>query len=186
MRGQTQLGVVLVVLAALTQIVNLTHVDGIDRDFSNMILEVSGENSTYATDYTIVQLEPGSWILVNVTVPEEEYTLNVLSTTSADYAADFDPSVIEISYMPGLEADFSNLVIQFFDSAGNVEEIPHTIVSMGEGSWAIVGLERAPTAYESISILAKVTFVQESKQPQEPEEIEEVPEPEENGTEILT
>ncbi len=168
MRGQTQLGVMLFVLAALTQIVNITHVDGIDRDFSNMILEVTGNNDSYTTNYTIVRLEPGSWIQVNVTVPDEDYGLNVLSTTSADYAADFDPSIIEISYMPGLEPDFSNLVIQFIDSAGNVEEISYSVVSMSEGNWAILGLERAPTSYETISILAKVASSQGSGNGEEP------------------
>ncbi|MBU0532204.1 right-handed parallel beta-helix repeat-containing protein, partial [Candidatus Micrarchaeota archaeon] len=187
MKGQsTPIGVILV-LAALTQLVNLSHVEGIDQDFSNMLLEIATGNSTYPAIYTISQMQAGDWIVVNLTVPEEDYKLNVLSTAGSSYDSEYDPSILEISYMPGLSNDFSNLVIQFIDYNGNPEEISYTIVSKSDGNWVIIGLERPPRAGETISILAKVIELEDSEPESQPDpepepELQPEEEPEVGGT----
>ncbi len=182
MKGQTTPIGVILVLAALTQLVNISHVEGIDQDFSNMLLEITTGNSTYPAEYTISQMQAGNWIVVNLTVPEEDYKLNVLSTAGSSYDSEYDPSILEISYIPGLSNDFSNLVIQFIDYNGNPEEISYTTVSKSDGNWIIIGLARPPMAGETISILAKVIELEDKEPELQPEdEPDPTPEPEPEG-----
>ena len=70
-------------LLAIIQPINITHIDGLPDDFSGMIIEAVTWNSTYDVPYETIEKQDGEWILVNATLPEENYTLNVLSTPSA-------------------------------------------------------------------------------------------------------
>ena len=155
MRGQTEFNILLV-LAVVTQLINITYVDGLQNDFSNMVLEVVTENGSYAADYSTVSMERGGWIIVNATLPEDgDYSINVLSQAEEGFPSEFDPSIIEISYQPGLKSDFSNLVIHL-EGPDGITSVGYSPVSMSDGEWIIIGLDRKPGPDEDIVILANL------------------------------
>lgn len=141
-------------LLYITQLVNITHVDGLASDFSNMILQVVTQNSSYNTNYTISQMQSGQWAVANVTVPESNYTLNILSAENASFNESYGSSFLDISYSPGLLPDFSNLAVEFVDQNGSTTTINYTIVAKSDGAWATIALGRPPSGSETIAILA--------------------------------
>ncbi|MBN1170141.1 right-handed parallel beta-helix repeat-containing protein, partial [Candidatus Micrarchaeota archaeon] len=152
MRGQAEFALLLV-LAAFTQLINISYVDGLNSDFSNMLLEITTDNSSYYADYGIVEMHPNQWIVVSVPVPEEKHAINVLSNADNIYAPDADPSIIEVTYQQYFRPDFSNMHVQYEGSGGAVD-ISYIVISMSEGNWAVIGLERPPEGNEQIIILA--------------------------------
>ena len=136
---------------AVFSLINLTYVDGLAPDFSDLALEAVTENGTYQLPFSVLEYEEGAWALVNASVPEENYTL-ILSASSA--GGEDSPAVLNISYQEGLSPDFSNLHIQFTGPDGGALDAGFAITELKEGQYALVELERAPLENETISILA--------------------------------
>jgi hypothetical protein len=134
------------------QLVNVSWVEGLESDFSNMLLEITEANGSYYAAYEIVEMEENAWILVNVSVPEENYTLNVLA--DAESEEESNETIVQIPYQEGFEPDFSNLLIQFVQPDGNSSDINYSVLGLNESEWILVGLERPPGPEETISILA--------------------------------
>ena len=156
---------------------NISHMEGMAGDFSNMVLELVTSNSSEHVDYSILQMERNSWIVVNVSVPEEDYSMNVLIGDDARPDLEGDLPIIEITYSDVFLPDFSNLHIHFVSSETS-EEIGYTFVAVEEGQWAILGLDRLPSEDETISLFAEypISHPAESKGTPEPEENESVSE----------
>ena len=53
--------------------INVTFMDGLADDFSNMVLEIATTNSSYHGEYDLVTLSPGRWAVLNLSVPDGEY-----------------------------------------------------------------------------------------------------------------
>ncbi|MEW6749177.1 MAG: right-handed parallel beta-helix repeat-containing protein, partial [Candidatus Micrarchaeota archaeon] len=141
-------------LLFLAQPFNLTHIEGLNDDFSNMLIKVTTENSSYDASYAITGMEPGQWAAMEVEVPEGQYILNVLADVGSDgFNTDADPRIIEISYDPLFATDFSNMLIHLSSSYGDVP-VAYTVIGMSEGEWVLIALERAPEPDETIDILA--------------------------------
>ncbi|MFN7991409.1 MAG: right-handed parallel beta-helix repeat-containing protein [Candidatus Micrarchaeia archaeon] len=141
-------------LLAMVQSINITHFEGLNDDFSNLVLEVDSANHSYYAPHNITSFEPGAWALVSADLPDGMYELNAMSSADANFSASYEPNIIEISYSPAFKPDFSNLAVQF-ESDGKSLPVSYSVVGMKEGDWVIVALERAPLGSESISLLAK-------------------------------
>ncbi|MBU0590880.1 right-handed parallel beta-helix repeat-containing protein [Candidatus Micrarchaeota archaeon] len=137
----------------IAQLVTIDHVDDLNSDFSNMILEIVTENASYQASFEIIGLKEDSWANVNISVPETDYTLNILTPVETEnFETIYDRRMIELQYSDEFKSDFSNLIIQTLSSDGTSTRIPHSIVSFSEGQWAIVGLKTVPKEDEIISI----------------------------------
>jgi parallel beta-helix repeat protein len=71
-------------ILSLTQLVNISHMAGLNDDFSNLVLQVVNENGTTTVPYTIVDMQDGQWAMVNATLPEGNGTL--VASASQDYS----------------------------------------------------------------------------------------------------
>jgi hypothetical protein len=164
-------------MLSITQLVNITHLDGLKDDFSNLLMQVTTANGTFSAPYDIVDKSDGEWVLVNVTVPEGNYAMGaLLSSDAIPPEPDQDPKIFNIPFFPGLAMDFSNLRIQLVDSGKNVSEVNYSIIAKEEGLWAIIGLEREPKASETISVLADVEPSSGLPQMNETPAVEPIPE----------
>jgi hypothetical protein len=145
-------------LLTMTQLVNVTHVEGLADDFSGMVLEAVTASSTYDVPYEVLEKQDGEWILVNATLPEENYTLNVLSSSSSESnpgeSGLSEPYITDVTFQDGLLPDFSNLIVSYESAGGPPAEIPHSFIAVEPGSWATLALERAPEPDESIIFAA--------------------------------
>ncbi len=147
------------IVFAITQLINLTYLEGLSGDFSDLVLQVVADNGTYNAPYMVVDKADGAWIVLNATLPENTgYSLNILS--SSDGGGSFektnDPSIIEVSYQEGFAQDFSNLAVAFMSPDGMATPVTYSLIGMSEGQWAIIALPRPPMAGETISLMAKV------------------------------
>ncbi|MDD5340376.1 MAG: S8 family serine peptidase, partial [Candidatus ainarchaeum sp.] len=135
--------------------VNVSYVEGLSSDFSNMLLEVMTSNGSYAAPYEILDKQDGRWAAVRLPLPEGNYSLNVLASAgnASVIPSAYGPEFLEITYFGGLEPDFSNLAIQFVDSNGDTSDIPYSIIALEKGKWATISLSRPPMAGESVSVL---------------------------------
>ncbi|MDD5171461.1 MAG: right-handed parallel beta-helix repeat-containing protein, partial [Candidatus ainarchaeum sp.] len=166
-------------LFTVSQLINITHMEGFASDFSDMVLEIISNGEASHPDYQIVDMQEGQWVLVNVSVPEGGYDLNVLSDVDGQFTSNTDPSILEISWQQGLAYDFSNLAIQFVAPDGTTSDVLYTIISISEGEWAIIALERAPADGETITIMTTAslgTYAPGEEQPDEQTDV--APEPE--------
>ncbi|MEW6721717.1 MAG: LamG domain-containing protein [Candidatus Micrarchaeota archaeon] len=141
-------------IIAFAALLNVTHVEGLEDDFSNILIEITDSSGTYFANHSVVEYEPGAWASVNVTVPDEEYSLGVLSSndTGAEVQETY-PGMIEVAYAEGMAEDFSNLLVAFVFQSGYETPVAYSIVAFEPGEWAILSLERPPAEGESISIL---------------------------------
>lgn len=133
---------------------NISHMDGMAGDFSNMIIELVTANSSEYADYSILQMERNSWIVVNLTVPDEDYSMNVLIESDQNLELEDEMPIIEISYSPEFLPDFSNLKVNLVSEEGS-QEIGYSFVAMEEGKWAILGLEQTPSEGQTIELFAE-------------------------------
>lgn len=150
-------------LALTSKTLNISHAPGLADDFSNLVLELSTPNGSYAAPYEIVAREDGRWAAVRLPVPEN-YSLGILARGSGDAPAEPSPGLVEVSYFPGLSPDFSNLVIDLIDANGDAERVSYSLIAMDEGKWAILSLSRPPRAGESVSVLVEQPVVQPGRQ----------------------
>jgi len=162
-------------LLSVTQLVNVTHVDGLADDFTGMILQAVSGNESYGVPYGVVEKHDGAWILVNATLPEGNYTLNVLSSpdSAPPSFSSADPFITEVTSQEGLLPDFSNLIVQYEKPGGEASDIPYVFVGLEPGSWAIIALERAPLGDENIIFSARI----DEAAPAENESPDDSPEP---------
>ncbi len=71
-------------ILSLTQLVNISHMAGLNDDFSNLVLQVVNENGTTTVPYTIVGMQDGQWAMVNATLPGANGTL--VASAYPDYS----------------------------------------------------------------------------------------------------
>ncbi len=156
-------------MLVLASPLNITHVEGLRADFSDLVLEADGENGTYALPFTVAGLSEGEWVLVNATPPGDGSQIRLLSSSSnGSLTRTADPSIVEITHQEGFEADFSNLAFALCDSGGHYSPISHTIIGYSEGQWAAVALERAPAEYETLSVLISLGDAPPTESPNPP------------------
>jgi len=164
-------------LLAVIQPINITYVEGLPDDFSGMVIEAVTGNSTYDVPYETIEKHDGEWILVNATLPEENYTLNVLSSSfasSPDASQTPELYIADVPYQEGLLPDFSNLIVSYESAGSPPVEIPYSFIGVEPGTWAAIALERAPLDGESVIFAAHVEVLPPSGNetgavPQEPE-----------------
>ncbi|MFH0737522.1 MAG: hypothetical protein V1827_02405, partial [Candidatus Micrarchaeota archaeon] len=167
-------------LLFLIQPLNITHIEGLNDDFSNMLLQVTSGNASYNAPYTVIEMEQGGWVVVNADLPEGDYTLGVMADAGDGFSSTYDPKILEISYNEVFRPDFSNLRIQFVSSSGQITQMPYSVVGLQESGWVIVALEREPAIDETIDILAIEAAYpagEDAPPQEEPAPPEETPEP---------
>jgi hypothetical protein len=148
-------------LAALfmAQLVNITHIDGMNDDFSNLVLEAQSENGSALVAYEIASKEDGAWALVNASVPEGAASFVVLvSGAEGSISRSQEPRIFDIAHFPGVADDFSNLRIQLSSPGSAPQDVAYSVVAKEDGKWAVISLARAPEGSEAVSIMAAVTF----------------------------
>jgi len=67
---------------AITQLINLTYIEGLASDFSDVMLEASTANETFLAPYQLVDKSDGEWALLNATLPEGILALHIISSSS--------------------------------------------------------------------------------------------------------
>jgi parallel beta-helix repeat protein len=144
---------------AMTQLINISYFHGLESDFSNLVLQAFDGNNT---NYTMVSKEDGGWALVNAT---NSSSFNVLSRGPGTYSQEKDPKIVDVGFFDGLEPDFSNLVISIVSVDGTSYLMGFSIISKENGKWAIIGLDEAPLAGQSIELLASHDTIQPSSSP---------------------
>src|SRR3989338_7699594 len=136
-------------------IINVSYSDGLEENFSNLLIESSSGNNTSQANFTILDFEQGTWALVNVSATDNDSLLSILSKPEQGgiYPANASASQLNVTYSDGMEADFSNLLVEF-GSNGTTIQINHTISSFEPSQWALLLLDRPPLESESISVFA--------------------------------
>ncbi len=113
---------------------NISHVEGMASDFSNILLEIVTSNSSYFIDYS--SNTDGAKLM---DCGKCHYSRRGLFHQCADWRISMtliskaDVPVIEISYSEAFLPDFSNLHVHFVSSEAS-EEIGYTFISMEEGN----------------------------------------------------
>ncbi len=138
----------LVLLGIVLQLLNISYVEGLQPDFSNLVL--MGENGSIA--YSIIGMEEGSWALLNASLPEDYTQVSILA--SEGQSAPVDSETIEIPYMAGMRPDFSNLIIEIIRPDGSSIISNHSIIGFSEGRWAIVHIEPPLGENDTLNIYA--------------------------------
>ena len=133
-------------LLAIPQLVNISYFDGLGQDFSGLVLQISEPNQTTYPEFQIIEMQPGEWALVNVSVPETQYTLNILSSGSQPSSNASAPqqelpswAVVNVSYAQGLLPDFSNLALEISTSQGTYQA-NFTLLGFRLSQWAQVNV----------------------------------------------
>ncbi|MCX6773055.1 MAG: S8 family serine peptidase, partial [Candidatus Micrarchaeota archaeon] len=67
-------------LFTIPSLINISFFQGLQSDFSNLIIEATVANQTVPVQYEIVQVQPSEWALANVSVPDGNYALFFLAS----------------------------------------------------------------------------------------------------------
>ena len=82
---------ILLTLFSIPSLITVPYFDGLSEDFSNLIIEVTSGGEVFYPPYQIVQHEPSQWAEVNVTLPEEDYTISFLASFQGEAPAPRNP-----------------------------------------------------------------------------------------------
>jgi len=140
-------------LGSHSQLLNVTHSPLFSDDFSNLIIAVDGGDGPAQSSYDVVAMEPGSWIALNIPVPEPPYEITAGAELQSD-VKDVDGAAFEISWSEGLEPDFSNLRLLAGDDQGTYRPMGFSGIALVNGSWILVSLERPLEEGESLFFMA--------------------------------
>ena len=122
---------ILLTLFSIPSIITVPYFDGLSQDFSNLIIEVTSGGQISYPPYQIAQFEPGQWAEVNVTLPEENYTISLLASFTGEAPAPQNPEEQELP--ENLPQDSFNITEQngttitfYFNlTEGNLSEQPN-------------------------------------------------------------
>ncbi len=136
-------------ILSLTQLVNITHMDGIKDDLSNLILQ----SANGSVPYTVVG-QNGSAAVLNASSgsPLQALVYGPDDTMSPDV----NPQIFTIAYFDGLNPDFSNLVVELQSPSGSSEVAGYSVISESDGEWIIIGLDSIPPTGDTLKVLASV------------------------------
>jgi len=67
-------------LFTIPSLINISFFQGLESDFSNLLIEATIANHTAPVPYELLQVQPSEWALANVSVPEGDYSLSFLAS----------------------------------------------------------------------------------------------------------
>lgn len=164
-------------LFSFPTLLNLS-LEGTSGDLSDIVVMTDSGNGLGPVQFSVIDGEEGSWVLLNVSLPDESSSMVVLRELEgqAMQSSSQDSSFVEIPMTAELLPDLSNLVVQIVRADGGAETTGFSIVSTGD-TFVVIHLDKAPGDGEQMRFFAGMDYgtpdipAQNMTEPQENETV---------------
>ncbi len=129
--------------------------EGTSGNLSDIAVMTDSGNGLEPAQFSVVDGQEGSWVLLNVSLPNESSRVVVLRDLQKQpvQSSSKDPSFVEVPISGELLPDLSNLVVQIVHTDGSTETITFSLVSSGDG-FAVIHLDKVPGEGEQVRFFA--------------------------------